>query len=187
MRAPGQIASAATGTVQTVATTGVAVVVAVVAVASAKVKVSKAKDKAPMPASVSALMQKVAPWRQRLLWVKMHLASQGRIVARAMRHRVSALNVVNVQSVRNAVVVAVAAQTARTCHKKVRFAAMFAMTHVLKAEVDNLRTIAKLASPGVKAVAVVAIAANHVVKAGQSAPSVLPALTTAHQVQHPQK
>lgn len=174
------------------AVTGVAVAV-VVAVASARAKV-----KAPIQARVNASMLKVAQRRQKRLPDRMRRASQGRIVALAMPHRASVRSVLNAQNVQSdqnvqsAVAVAVAAQTART-YRKVKFAAKFAMTHDLKAAVNNLRTTAKLANPGVKAGAAVAIVANHVgkvvVRVAQSAPSALPALMMADQVQvlHPQR
>lgn len=97
------------------AATGTAVVVvAVVAVANAKVRAKVLKVKAPTQASVSVSTRKVAPWHPRLLWVRIRLASQGRIVAHAMHRRVSAPSARNAQIARSAVDVAVVALTVQT-------------------------------------------------------------------------
>ena len=91
------------------------------------------------------------------------------------------------QNVKNVVAVAEAARTVLTSNKvKPRCA----VTHGLKVAVSNPRTIAKLASPEVKAEAVVGTAANLVVnhaeslvgKADQNVQSALPALTRVHWV-----
>lgn len=148
------------------ATETAVVVVAVVAVANAKVRA-----KAPTQASVSVSTLKAAQWHQRLLWVRIRLASQGRIVVHAMHCKVS---------VRNAVAVAVAELTVQTCRR-----VTFAVKYGPKAAASNQK---KVANPEVKAVAkaVVVTVGNHVQKVvarvAQSAPSALPVLTTAHQV-----
>lgn len=175
VRVPVRMASATKVPVAKAATVTAVVVVVEVAVANAKVRA-----KAPTQASASVSTLKVAQWHQRLLWVRIRLASQGRIVVHAMHRRVS---------VRNAVAVAVAELTVQTC-RKVKFGVTFAVKHGPKAAASNHK---KVANPEVKVVAkaVVVTVGNHVQKVvarvAQSAPSALPALTMAHQVPHLQR